>query len=167
LRSPLVGEEVDQRFGAFQLADAHDNFVVVGETRVGTDVVQRAESTGLRVHRPVYDTGDSRLLGGSGAHHTRFESDDQRAVIKPPRAQRLGRIAQRQDFCVGHRVIGQLPFVVAAGQYIAVRADDERTDGHVVMFECHGCLAECELDQFFERVCVVHAPNRRGVDGFR
>ena len=69
--------------------------------------------------------------------------------------------------CVARGVTRQLPLVVSAGQHIAVRADDERTDRHVVMLECHGCLSECELDQFSERLRVVHNPNRRGADEFR
>src|SRR5688572_16345004 len=113
------GEELDEEGGAAVGFDAADDGQAVIEAGVGDEVHQRTGGSGLRVGGAVNESLHASIDERPGAHRTRFEGDDQRAVVEAPVADNPGGVADGEDLCVGRWVAGELALVAAGGDDLA------------------------------------------------
>jgi len=104
------------------------------ETGISPDVVERSAGTGLHIGCPEHDLGDSRLVERPGTHWARFEGDDHRGPIEPPRPGGHRGITYREQLSVSGWVVESLSFVVSAGNDLTVDGHD-RPDRHVAVLD--------------------------------
>ena len=83
----------------------------VVEPPVADHVPQRADRAGLRLPGAEHQRDTRASTSAPGAHRARLQRHHQRAAVQPPRAERAGGPAQRQDLGVRGRVAGQLALV--------------------------------------------------------
>ncbi len=94
---------------AFRLKHPSNHFKTVVQTPVLRNFIQRPQSPGLGVSRPVDDLVQPDLDHGPGTHQTGFDGDQQGGSRKPIIIKKPSGLSQNQDLGMGRRII------VAAG----------------------------------------------------
>ncbi len=127
------GEEVSEQGRAFVGSHVVDDLELVVETRISSQIVERATGPGFQVGGAENDSGDTGLLERPGTHRARLERDDNGGPIESPRPDGLGSVAHGEEFGVGGGITGELAFVVTTSHDLAVD-DHHRADGNVAVF---------------------------------
>ena len=112
--------------------------------RTVEQVEAAARGTCLGIGGPIDEVSETGVDHRARAHRARLERDDEGAVVEAPVTDLRGRVAQRQDLGVSCWIAGELALVVARREHVAITHDD-RTDGHVAVFEGGARLVEREL----------------------
>ena len=124
LRAPTPAlEELLEKLAAFVGADAGDDVETVIERGMFVRALRRIERAGLRLRRAVDDRADARVHHRAHAHQARLDRDVQRRPRQPVVAEARGRVAHRDDFRVGRRI-------VRGDRLIASEAGDPAVDHH-------------------------------------
>ncbi len=137
----LGRKEIHQEASAFlgQYAGRSRNSVI---EYVGVDEIETAaRRSSFWIGRSVDEMPKSAVDECAGAHHARFEGDDQRAVIESPVADCRCGVTKCENFGVCGRIAGQLAFVVSSGDDLAA-SNHHGPDRNVVMGQGGASLDE-------------------------
>ena len=114
---------------------------LVVETRIATQIVERAAGTGLGVDGAEDEPSESRGHGRTGTHGTRFQGDDHRRFVESPPREGRRRVLQCEHLRMCGRIFSRLSFVVTGGDHDPVHHHDG-SHRDLAVRGCDLCLLE-------------------------
>ena len=118
-------------------------------------IEERAECTPFLIETPEHQPFNARLNNSASAHNAGLLGYVQGTTDEPEIVENLGRFHDREDLRVGNRGTHLNSEIVGSRYRLAVRSDDERTNGYLVSIISRSGLSQAELHKRF----VVHLNN--------
>ena len=162
-QAATFSEEFLQHLPALVLEHPTDDFGLVVQPRVFEDAVERSGRAPLRVRRAEDHAGDAREHQCPGTHRARLERGVESRSREPIVAKAPGRAAQHDNFGVRRWVTPANRTVVSARDHLAVRSDENSTDGNLAGAGAAGSLAQSQAHEVLVR--LGHTVLRRKQQG--